>query len=197
MALSAECPAGLPADTHIPSRTQNLINRSSGPPAEIGAIQKQHISALRHRDINALEMFLHKINRRAAVILQDTSEFIGPFLPLAAVGRDQRMLAEHIHFIVVRIFGKSGDLFIQCLIVDNMVASNQSCQIKGLARRIRCKDMLACPVADHLGRNVGVSGIRQIRPDLITDHQAVISLKHIHCFFNFFSGPHPAAWIMR
>ena len=87
----------------MPSCVQNLIDTSSCPPAETGTVRKQHIGAFWHRYLNALEIVLHESDRRTAVVLQNAPELIGPRLALAAVSRDQRMLTEHIHFIVMRV----------------------------------------------------------------------------------------------
>ena len=48
MTVTAECMTRLPPDAYIPARSENLIDRSSGFSAEAGAVQKQHIGALRH-----------------------------------------------------------------------------------------------------------------------------------------------------
>ena len=43
-----------------------------------------------------------------------------------------------------------------------MIAPDQTGQIKRLARRVRRKDMLTRPVADHLRRDMGMACIGQI-----------------------------------
>ena len=107
------------------------------------------------------------------------------------------MLTENIHFIVMGICRKVRDSLIEILIIYDMVASDKPRQVEGLARRIRRQDMLTGPFTDHLSRHMGMPGIGKIRPDLITDHKAVISAEDLHCLFDFLSCPDSPARIMR
>ena len=92
---------------------------------------------------------------------------------------------------------KIRDSLIEALIIYDMVAPDKPRQIEGLARRIRRHNMLTGPFTDHLSRYMGMPGIGKIRPDLITDHKAVISSENLHCLLDFLCCPDSPARIMR
>src|SRR5699024_7593333 len=74
----------------------------------------------------------------------------------------------------------AADPIPQITAVDDVKAANQSGKIERLAGRVSCRHVFSCPLICHLRRDMPMSGKSKIRPDLITDHIAVVCLVDIH-----------------
>ena len=95
------------------------------------------------------------------------AQLVHPLISLRPVSADQGVHGQHIHLIVV---GQGGLLLYPVadpVIVNNMVASDQACQIKSLAGRIESHGSLAGILADALCGDMLMAQSDDIRPDFI------------------------------
>ena len=93
------------------------------------------------------------------------------------------MHGQNIHLIVVRQGTHLGYLPAQLIIIDDVIAADQSGDVEGLARRIGGQHMFPRVGAHVLQRCVRMSFERKIRPDLVADHVHMMRFKHLHhCF---------------
>ena len=89
------------------------------------------------------------------------------------------------------------DTVTQILAVNNMVRTDQSCQIEGFGRRVGCNDTISCILRNALSRDMPMSLQDQIRPDFIREDNAVVLSEHLHRPLNLLPFPHTSARVVR
>ena len=77
------------------------------------------------------------------------------------------MHGKKVHFIIMGFAAFCLNPVPEIFIVDDMIASHQTCQIKGLAGSIQGNSAVSGILTHGLSWNVFVSFQNQIRPDLI------------------------------
>ena len=161
------------------------------------AVKIQHVGPLRLRHSDSLEVLRNVITGPGYVSGKNLTQLIHPLFSLRFIGADQRVHGENIHMIVAGKPRLLLDTVTQILAVNNMVRTDQSCQIEGFGRRVGCNDTVSCILRNALRRNMPMSLQYQIRPDFIGEDNAVVLSEHLHCLFNFFSFPHTSAGVVR
>ena len=187
----------LPDHAHIPAGTQKLIERLSMCPAPLFRIDKEHIGPFRAAEMKPFELFLHKGTCIPDIICQHLAELIDPQRAFRSVSPDQRMHRQHVHRIIVALCRRTPHAVSEIRIINDMIASDESCQIEGLAGR----EERDCPTArirtHHLRRYMPVISQNNVRPDLIVDDDHFISPIDLQGIPDLFLCPYPSAWVMR
>ena len=83
------------------------------------------------------------------------------------------------------------------LIINDVIASYKSCQIKSFTWCIKSHCTLLCIFRHTLGWNMLMSGCNNIRPDFIRDNHYVMLFVDFHCLFNLPTFPNTTTWVMR
>ena len=107
------------------------------------------------------------------------------------------MHGEDVHLVVVSLVGHGADAVAQRLVVDNVVAADQTRQIERLARRIEGNRAHAGILAHRLRRDMLVSRQDDIGPDLVRDHHAIVLAIDVHGVLDLIALPYAAAGIVR
>ena len=191
-----ERPAVLPDHSHLQPRGHKLLQGFSVGPAPFAAVQEEHVSAFRFRQLHSLKMFPDIAAGIAHIFRQHLAEFIHPFISLRLVGADEGMHAQHVHMIVLGAAGFPVDPVPQPGIIDDVIAAHQARQIKGLGGSVQGHRPQSGILADHLGGDVGMSFQDQIRPDLVGDHIHIIFPEQFHGPLQLPSLPDTAAGIV-
>ena len=114
------------------------------------AIDEQHIGALGLGDLNALEMLSDIIAGPTDVAVDDLAKLIDPLIALVLIGADQRIHGKNIQGVVVAEGGFLVHTILQGLVVDDMVAADQTGQVKGFGRCIESDRAVSCILADEM-----------------------------------------------
>ena len=165
--------------------------------APLGAVQKHHVRALRTRIGHALKMLIHVIAEVLDIVGKHLVELVHPLVALRLVGTDKRMHGEDVHLVVVSLVGHGADAVAQRLVVDNVVAADQTRQIERLARRVEGNRAHASILAHRLRRDMLVSRQDDIGPDLVRDHHAIVLAIDVHGVLDLIALPYAAAGIVR
>ena len=165
--------------------------------APFGAIQKQHVGALRPADLNAFKMRADVLAGIVHIAGDHLPQLVHPCIALRLVGADQGMHRQYIHIVVMRLGAFGNNAVAQILIVNNVIAAYQTGQIEGLAGRVYRHGVLVCPVGDGLCRCVLVALQNDVRPDLVRDDDAVVGLVDLHRLLQFPPFPDAAAGVVR
>ena len=107
------------------------------------------------------------------------------------------MHGEDVHLVVVSLVGHGADAVAQCLVVDNVVAADQTRQVKRLARRVEGNRAHAGILAHRLRRDMPVPRQDDIGPNLVRDHHAIVLAIDVHGALDFVALPYAAAGIVR
>ena len=97
----------------------------------------------------------------------------------------------------MRFTAAGSNTIAQIRIENYMITSNQTGQIKCLARCIKRNGSFPCIFADRLKWNMMISIQYDIRPDFIRYNNTIIILIHLHRFFQFFKRPDSSSRVMR
>ena len=107
----------------------NGLAMSFTPP---GTVDKQHIGSLRSADLQSLKMLFDIITGIVYIFCQHLTKLINPLISFWLVSPQQRMHGKHVHAVVMT----QRRLLLHTLsnprIINNMIASYQTCQIEGL-----------------------------------------------------------------
>ena len=82
-------------------------------------------------------------------------------------------------------------------IINDVIAADQSSQIKCFGWRIECYCTVLCIFWNRLRRNMLMSIQNDIRPDFIRNDCHIVFCIKFHCFFNLPALPDTSGWIMR
>ena len=165
--------------------------------APFRTIQKQHVSSLWAADLHSLKVFLNIIAGKVYVSGQYLTQFIYPLISFRLICSDQRVHRQNIHLVIMRFTALCHNSVSQIFVINNMIASYQSCQIKSLTWRIHRNCSVSCILTYRLSRNMFIALQNQVRPDFIRNYNAVICFINLHCFLNFTLLPYSSTWIMR
>ena len=110
----------------------------------LATVNEKHVGAFRAADAHAVEVFLYIIAGVIDVAGDNFAELIQPLISFRLIGADQRMHGKYVHAIVVAQAGLLGDAVAEMLVIDDVVASDQSGEVKGLTRCIECNGTLSC-----------------------------------------------------
>ena len=124
-------------------------------------------------------------------------ELVHPLVALRLVGTDKRMHGEDIHFVVVGLVGHGAHAVAQRLVVDNVVAADQTRQVERLARRIEGNRAHAGILAHRLRRDMLMSQQDDIGPNLVRDHHAIVLAIDVHGALDLVTLPYATAGIVR
>ena len=188
--------AVLPIDTVLPAFVQKGVHVSVMGFAVAFAVNKQHVCALRSGQGDAFEILLNIIAGIGDVFRENLLQLIHPFISFRLIGADQGIHRKHIHGVVMGEGGFLLDSFTQPVIVDDVIAADQSGQVECLARRIERSGMIVRIFIDALCGNMAVAVKKQIAPDLIGDDPDIVLLIDCHRFFKLFLCPDAAAGIV-
>ena len=106
------------------------------------------------------------------------------------------MHGKKVHFIIMGFAAFCLNPVPEIFIVDDMIASHQTCQIKGLAGSIQGNSAVSGILIHRLGGDMLMTIQKDIRPDFIRDYNAVICPVNFHGFFQLLPFPHTAAGIV-
>ena len=107
------------------------------------------------------------------------------------------MHGEDVHLVVVGLVGHGAHAVAQRLVVDDVVAADQTRQVKRLARRIEGNRAHAGILAHRLRRDMLVSRQDDIGPNLVRDHHAIVLAIDVHGALDLVTLPYAAAGIVR
>ena len=142
-------------------------------------------------------MLVHVIAEVLDIVGKHLVEFVHPLVALRLVGTDKRMHRKDIHLVVMGLVRHSAHAVAQRLVVDNVVAADQTRQVKRLARRIEGNRAHAGILAHRLRRDVLVSRQNDIGPNLVRDHHAIVLAINVHGALDLVALPYAAAGIVR
>ena len=161
------------------------------------AIQKQHIRSFRHIHPDPGEILTDEVYCRFLIVRNHFTQRIQPLCALLTVCTHQCMHGQDIHVIVMRHRCFAADSVPQISIINNMIRSYKSCQVKGFAGRIQRNGPIPCVLRNGLCWDVMITGKRQIRPDLIRYDIHIMAGENLHSFFDFPGLPNTSRRIMR
>ena len=187
----------LVANAHAGTLIEQPLNIAAMLAAPLGAVQKHHVRALRTRIGHALKMLVHVIAEVLDIAGKHLIELVHPLIALRLVGTDKRMHGEDIHLVVVSLVGHGAHAVAQRLVIDDVIAADQTRQVKRLARRIEGNRAHAGILAHRLRRDMLVPRQDDIGPDLVRDHHAIVLAINVHGTLNLVTLPHAAAGIVR
>ena len=182
---------------HARPLAEQPLNIAAMLAAPLGAVQKHHVRALRTRKRDALPVFFCIRAEVLDITGKHLVELVHPLVALRLVGTDKRMHGEDVHLVVVGLVGHGAHAVAQRLVVDNVVAADQTRQVKRLARRIEGNRAHAGILAHRLRRDMLVTRQDDIGPNLVRYHHAIVLAIDIHGTFDLVALPYAAAGIMR
>ena len=101
-------------------------------PAPFGAVREEHICSLRFRKRYPLKVIPEIINGIAYIFRQYTAQFVHPLRPFLPISSNQSMHRQDIHIIIMTKGRFLEDTLPQPLVIDNVIASNETRQVKSL-----------------------------------------------------------------
>ena len=107
------------------------------------------------------------------------------------------MHGEDIHLVVVSLVGHGAHTVAQCFVIDDVVAADQTRQVKRLAGRVEGNRAHASILTHRLRRDVLVSRQDDIGPNLVRDHHAIVLAINVHGALDLVALPYAAAGIVR
>ena len=162
-----KCIPVLPCDTYIRARFLQFRKSFSVCLEPALAVQKEHISALWLRGLDALEVFRDEVAGVIRVITEDPEKSVQPFRSGFAVRADETVHREHIHLVVWTERSLLCLSVTEPLIVNYVITANKPCQIERLRRSIEGRSVVMCIRAGGLGRHVLISVQEKVRPDFV------------------------------
>ena len=187
----------LPRYADVPALLDQVVDRNTVRLAVILAVHEQHIGTLGLRERHALEMLTNIIIRKIDVLRKHPTQLVHPQLSLRLVRTNERVHGQDVHGIVMRHRRPAADPVAEIVVIDNMITADQTREIEGLARRVNRDRAEARDQADTLRRRMLCVIEQDIRPNLVRDHYAVITAKHLHRLLDLGTIPHSAAGIVR
>ena len=142
-------------------------------------------------------MLVHVIAEVVDVALDDLIELIEPLVALLLVGTDKRMHGDDVHLVVVGLVGHGAHAVAQRLVIDDVIAADQTRQVERLAGRVEGNRAHASILAHRLRRDVLVSRQDDIGPNLVRDHHAIVLAVDVHGALDLVTLPYAAAGIVR
>lgn len=194
MAGAIEGPAVLPAYAHIPACFYDLIQRPAGALTVVSQIQEQHVGPLGHGGKHAWVVVPDVLIGVFAVALQHLEKLIRPRLSLLRIGPNEGVHREDVHFVIMGSVAPGLYPVPKIIVVDDVIAANETRQIKGLGGGVDSHGVLSGPVVDHQGWDM--PGVGNVCPDLIRDYQALVGLIYLHGLFQLPPLPDPAGWVV-
>ena len=110
----------------------------------LATVNEKHVGAFRAADRNTIEVFLYIIAGIINISGNDFAELIQPLISFRLIGADQRMHGKHVHAVVVAQAGLLIYAITDMLVIDDVIASDQSGKVKGLTRCIECNGTHLC-----------------------------------------------------
>ena len=187
----------LPGHACIPAGFDHVVDGAAGLLTIVLAVQEHHIGALGTHGCDAGEVFTDKVMRIEDIFREYPAEFIGPGMTFVRVGADEGMHGEHVHVIVMAAEALPFQAVPKERAVYNMIASDQSGQIEGLAWGVDSDGAHFCILADTLGGDMFMAFQDDVGPDLVGDNHHIIFPEDLHGFFDLPPFPHTAAGIVR
>ena len=153
--------------------------------------------SVRVEQVKVTTLKTQEINRIVDIVRKNLVEFIDPLFAIFTVCADQSIHGKNILAVVM---GKGTFLFnsfSEPVIVDNVVGTDQPCQIECLTWCIHSNCMIFGIFIDRLYSNVLASVDHQIRPDFISDNIDMMTFKDFHALEKFFLCPYTSTWVVR
>ena len=154
MVLTVKGPAIPPDNTHILAGLEQLVQGLSLLLQPLGTVQEKHIGALGLGDGNALKVLFDVVAGEVHIAGDDILQFLHPFIALRLVSAKQSVHGQHIHGIIVAQSAFLVTTVLEQLVVDDVVAAHQTCQIEGLGGRVQSHGAHGRIFADRLGGDV-------------------------------------------
>ena len=196
MAGTLEVPSVLPADADLPACFKQLVHAASRLFQIPGAVEEKHIGCFRHGGPDTREMPVDITDGILRISSEDSGQRPDPVFPGGAVGAHQCMHGQDVHFIVMDIVFIAAQPVAQEGIRNDVIASDQSGQVKGFARGVSGENMTLCPFIDQQERNVLLLSEDDVAPDFIADYITFITLKDLKSLLQLPALPHPSGRIV-
>ena len=161
------------------------------------AVHKEHVRALRLRDLHAVEPRFDIVAGEINVAREHGAQLVRPLAALRGIGGDKRVHGEHVHAVIVR----KRTFFFHAVAypraVGDVVRTDKPRQIERLARRVQRERAVFRVLAHGLRRRVDNAGPDDVRPDLVGDDEHVVLCAQLRKALDLPALPHAARRVMR
>ena len=142
-------------------------------------------------------MLVHVIAEVLDIAGKHLVELVHPLVALRLIGTDKRMHGEDVHLVVVGLVGHGAHAVAQRLVIDDVVAADQTRQVERLAGCVEGNRAHAGILAHRLRRDMLVPRQDDIGPNLVRDHHAIVLAIDVHGALDLVALPYAAAGIVR